>query len=221
LNNKFSKLELCRLCGEDNVSTFFIDNHNGGKIFFRCTNCKLIFVQQEWLPDPTVEKDRYLSHNNDLDDPAYQAFLSKLWNPLEKLLEKGNTGLDYGAGPGPALMQMMSRAGYLVEMYDPFFANDKHVLDKTYDFIVCTETAEHFHNPSNEFNRFDQMLKHTGVLGVMTSFTDNISSFGDWYYRRDPTHVSFYSNHTMYWIASKMNWRIELIEDNIVIFYKT
>ena len=167
-----------------------------------------------------MEKDRYLSHNNDIDDPEYQAFLSKLWNPMEKRLSIGSSGLDYGAGPGPALLHMMSRSGYVVQMYDPFFSTEIDVLNKTYDFIVCTETAEHFHNPSKDFEQFDQMLKPNGCLGVLTSFTDNVKKFEDWYYRRDPTHVSFYSTQTMHWIANKMNWHVDFMEDNIVIFSK-
>jgi len=214
-------LELCRLCRTDNASIFYVDDElNFSKIFFLCNRCKLIFVEQDSLPNPETEKDRYLSHNNDIDDPEYQAFLSKLWNPMEKRLVKGSSGLDYGAGPGPALLHMMSRSGYVVQMYDPFFSTEIDVLNKTYDFIVCTETAEHFHNPSKDFEKFDQMLKPNGFLGVMTSFTDNVKKFEDWYYRRDPTHVSFYSTHTMHWIANKMNWHVDFMEDNIVIFSK-
>ena len=214
-------MELCRLCRADNVSIFYVDDDlNFGKIFFLCNRCKLIFVEQDSLPNPETEKDRYLSHNNDIDDPEYQAFLSKLWNPMEKRLVKGSSGLDYGAGPGPALLHMMSRSGYVVQMYDPFFSTEIDVLNKPYDFIVCTETAEHFHNPSKDFEQFDQMLKSNGFLGVMTSFTDNVKNFEDWYYRRDPTHVSFYSTYTMHWIANKMNWHIDFMEDNIVIFSK-
>lgn len=214
-------MELCRLCRTDNASIFYVDDElNFSKIFFLCNRCKLIFVEQDSLPNPETEKDRYLSHNNDIDDPEYQAFLSKLWNPMEKRLVKGSSGLDYGAGPGPALLHMMSRSGYVVQMYDPFFSTEIDVLNKTYDFIVCTETAEHFHNPSKDFEKFDQMLKPNGFLGVMTSFTDNVKKFEDWYYRRDPTHVSFYSTHTMHWIANKMNWHVDFMEDNIVIFSK-
>lgn len=214
-------MELCRLCRTDNASIFYVDDElNFGKIFFLCNCCKLIFVEQDSLPNPEMEKDRYLSHNNDIDDPEYQAFLSKLWNPMEKRLSRGSSGLDYGAGPGPALLHMMSRSGYVVQMYDPFFSTEIDVLNKTYDFIVCTETAEHFHNPSKDFEQFDQMLKPNGFLGIMTSFTDNVKKFEDWYYRRDPTHVSFYSTHTMHWIANKMNWHVDFMEDNIVIFSK-
>ena len=214
-------MELCRLCRADNGSIFYIDDDlNFGKIFFICNDCKLIFVQRDSLPNPELEKERYLSHNNDVDDPKYQTFLSKLWTPMEKRLVKGASGLDYGAGPGPALLHMMSRSGYIVQMYDPFFATDMDVLNKTYDFIVCTETVEHFHNPSKEFYEFDRILKPNGFLGIMTSFTDNVKSFGDWYYRRDPTHVCFYNSHTMNWIANKMNWKVDFMEDNIVIFSK-
>lgn len=214
-------MELCRLCRSENGSIFYIDDDvNFGNIFFKCNDCKLIFVQQDSLPNPELEKERYLSHNNDVDDPKYQTFLSKLWNPMKKRLVKGASGLDYGAGPGPALLHMMSRSGYIVQMYDPFFATDISVLNKTYDFIVCTETVEHFHNPSKEFYKFDRMLKPNGFIGIMTSFTDNVKSFGDWYYRRDPTHVCFYNSHTMNWIANKMNWKVDFMEDNIVIFSK-
>ncbi len=216
-----NNLELCRLCRSENTSIFYVDDDsNFGKTFFLCNNCKLIFVAEELLPEPEVEKDRYLSHNNDVEDLEYQSFLSKLWNPMEKRLTKGASGLDYGAGPGPALMHMMSLSGYSVKMYDPFFAIDEAVLNKTYDFIVCTETAEHFHYPSKDFDQFDQMLNRNGFLGVMTSFTDNVECFGNWYYRRDPTHVSFYASYTMQWIAEKMNWKVDLMKDNVVIFFK-
>ena len=214
-------MELCRLCRSENGSIFYIDDDvHFGNILLTCNDCKLLFVQQDSLPNPELEKERYLSHNNDVDDPKYQTFLSKLWNPMKKRLVKGASGLDYGAGPGPALLHMMSRSGYIVQMYDPFFATDISVLNKTYDFIVCTETVEHFHNPSKEFYKFDRMLKPNGFIGIMTSFTDNVKSFGDWYYRRDPTHVCFYNSHTMNWIANKMNWKVDFMEDNIVIFSK-
>jgi hypothetical protein len=214
-------MELCRLCRTNNTSIFYVDDDsNLGKVFFLCNDCKLIFVSIKLLPKPEIEKNRYLSHNNDVEDLGYQTFLSKLWNPMEKRLTKGASGLDYGAGPGPALMQMMSESGYIVQMYDPFFAINEAALNKTYDFIVCTETAEHFHNPSKDFHQLDSMLKRNGFLGVMTSFTDKVQVFGDWYYRRDPTHVSFYSTYTMQWIAEKMNWKVDFIKDNVVIFYK-
>ena len=61
-------------------------------------------------------------------------------------------GLDFGCGPGPALANMMQSDGYEMEIYDPFFFPNKDALSKKYDFITCTETAEHFFNPHDELN---------------------------------------------------------------------
>jgi len=214
-------LETCRLCLSGNTFHFHTDHDTGlSRTFLSCANCGLIFVQQKFLPDKDTEKDRYLSHNNDIDDLDYQAFLSRLWNPMKNRLNKGSSGLDFGAGPGPALMHMMRKEGFKVEIYDPFFAPNTRILVKSFEFIVCTETVEHFHNPSEEFYQLNRMLDNNGFLGIMTSLIDSVSNFGDWYYRRDPTHVSFYSSKTMEWIAKKMNWKIDLIKDNVIIFYK-
>ena len=125
----------------------------------------------------------------------------------------------------PAVIQLglawrIRKEGFKVEIYDPFFAPNTRILVKSFEFIVCTETVEHFHNPSEEFYQLNRMLDNNGFLGIMTSLIDSVSNFGDWYYRRDPTHVSFYSSKTMEWIAKKMNWKIDLIKDNVIIFYK-
>ena len=49
-----------------------------------------------------------------------------------------------------------------MKLYDPFFYPDKSVLKAHYDFIACTERAEHFHDPFAEFDRLDSLLKPKG-----------------------------------------------------------
>ena len=51
------------------------------------------------------------------------------------------SGLDFGAGPGPALAAMMSEDGFDVAIYDPFFQPDAEALQRKYDFITSTETV--------------------------------------------------------------------------------
>ena len=104
--------------------------------------------------------------------------------------------------------------------YDPLFHPDESALEETYDFITCTETAEHFSSPRDEFDRLQALLKPLGWLGVMTGMLEDWSEFGDWYYHRDPTHISFFSRRTMSWIADRYSWKARFPRPNVVLFHK-
>ena len=158
--------------------------------------------------------------DNDIHDENYRLFLSKLFKPLKDKLKNEAKGLDFGCGPGPALAEMLKEEGYGVDLYDPFFFDNERVLTKAYDFITCTETIEHFFEPIKEFKKIDDMLVKEGFLGVMTKFLGDEKDFGQWYYRKDPTHVAFYSPKTIEVIASMMGWTYEIPEKDVVLFKK-
>ena len=159
-------------------------------------------------------------HDNDPSDERYRSFLSRLWSHLRPLLEKGECGLDYGCGPGPALAQMMTEDGFCVEKYDLYFFPGPESLAKTYDFITCTETIEHLRNPKEVFALFDSMLRPLGKVGLMTGVLNDRTAFGDWHYQRDPTHIAFYTHRTFVWIATQMGWDFEYPTNNVAIFTK-
>ena len=115
---------------------------------------------------------------------------------------------------------MLSKEGFSVSLYDPYFYPDKAVLSKQYDFITCTETAEHFYDPFKEFNTFNDLLKPGGWLGIMTSFLTTDDKFENWYYRRDPTHVTFYCEKTFQVMASQRDWTCEIKSRNVVLMQK-
>ncbi|MEX2353228.1 MAG: class I SAM-dependent methyltransferase, partial [Gammaproteobacteria bacterium] len=133
-------------------------------------------------------------------------------------LVEGACGLDYGSGPGPTLSVMLEERGFVMRNYDPFFADDVDALAGEYDFIACTETVEHFHHPGREFQCFDRLLRPGGWLGIMTGMRDPGTDFADWYYVRDPTHVSFYQMQTMEWLAQHFNWILQSPGPNVVLF---
>ncbi len=54
----------------------------------------------------------------------------------------------------------------------------------------------------------------------MTKIYDKSIIFEDWYYRKDPTHVAFYSKQTLETIADMMDWKCEIHSDNVVLFQK-
>lgn len=192
----------------------------GGKQYWACQNCAARFLDPSHYPTIADERAHYDLHENDPDDPAYRAFLGRLATPLLAKLPAGQTILDYGAGPGPALAAMMREAGHDVTIYDPIYAADAAAIGKTYDAIACTETAEHFHDPANEFRRLDRLLRPGGWLGVMTCFQTDDAKFAGWHYRKDPTHVVFYRTETFQWIAGKFGWACEIPAKDIVLMQK-
>ncbi len=188
--------------------------------YWRCEVCEARFLVTDQLPGRKEEQAHYLHHENDPDDPRYRTFLSRLSKPLLEKLDPGMSGLDYGCGPGPALAAMLLEAGQRVALYDPFFQPDQEVLKQTFDFITCSETAEHFHHPAEEFDRLDAMLHSGGWLGVMTCFQTDDGAFANWHYRKDPTHVVFYRQTTFYVIAEQRGWSCEIPIKDVVLMQK-
>ena len=205
---------LCHDAGEKAV------NPAHGRDYHACGICDLVFMQPDQRPDAETERARYDTHRNDVADPGYRAFLRRLMDPLVERLRPGAEGLDYGSGPGPALSIMLGEAGFPTAVYDPFYAPDRAPLARTWDFITCTETAEHFFEPAAEFERLDSLLRPGGILALMTTMRDDSCPLDEWWYVRDFTHVCFYSARTMIWIARRHGWGLERPHANVALFRK-
>ena len=208
----------CPVCRSLATEVFLEADH---KAYHRCTACGARFLHPQHYLSRDGEHDHYLTHENDPDDPGYRTFLSKLANPLLERLTPGSSGLDYGCGPGPALAAMLREAGHDVALYDPFFVPEPDALTRTYDFITCTETAEHFHRPADEFDLIDRLLRPGGWLSIMTSFQTDDALFANWHYRKDPTHVVFYREATFRLIAEQRGWTFECPVKDVVLMQKT
>ena len=213
--------EPCPLCTCVETQLFYRSRlKNLERDYLSCYSCKLIFVPARFHLSPTDAKDRYLQHNNDPDDPRYREFLSRLRDELTPRLHRGSKGIDYGSGPGPALATMLRQDGFDMRTYDLFFQPDRSVLSEHYYFVTCTETAEHFAAPRREFQTLDSILEPGGWIGLMTSMLNAPSCFPDWYYRRDPTHIAFYSESTMRSIARMFGWEVFFPRENVTLFRK-
>ncbi|MSQ90284.1 MAG: class I SAM-dependent methyltransferase [Phycisphaerales bacterium] len=207
----------CRVCGGCTLREFAVID---ARTYWRCEICQATLLADAHLPTIAQERARYESHQNDPNDGEYRRFLTRLAAPLIERLPAAQQGLDYGCGPGPALAAMLTDAGHTMRLWDPIFHADAAVLDSTYDFIACSEVVEHFHQPRTEFRRFHQLLKPGGWLALMTTFQTDDVRFAQWYYRRDPTHVSFYRAFTLRHIAAQLGWTIEIPSENVAIMRK-
>jgi hypothetical protein len=191
-----------------------------GAPYLRCGRCLLTFLHPDHRPARPEERARYETHQNDPEDEGYRSFLDRLAEPLCLRLEPGMEGLDYGSGPGPTLSLMLQERGFPMRIWDPFFAPDPEALQRRYDFVTCSETAEHFFRPGEEFDRLDGLLRTPGWLGVMTQLLEDDATFRDWWYVRDPTHVAFYRPETLAWIASAHGWTLERPGPSVALFRK-
>jgi cyclopropane fatty-acyl-phospholipid synthase-like methyltransferase len=166
------------------------------------------------------EKSRYDSHQNNPKDLGYRAFLSQVLNPVLDYIQPNSKGLDFGSGPGPTLSVMFEEQGYKVDLFDKFYANDQVVFDRKYDFITATEVVEHLAKPGDELNSLYSMLNTNGVLAVMTKMIHNEIDFKSWYYKDDPTHICFFSQTTMKYLARIWGSNIKFYGNDVVLFFK-
>ena len=187
-------------------------------LYLECSECKAVFKQSENFPTLEEEKKRYLLHENDTDDKAYQAFVTPIVNSVLKSIPKFAVGLDFGAGTGPVAAKLLEEKGYNVYLYDPFFHPNKDILNNSYDFIICCEVIEHFHKPNDEFRLLRKLLKPGGSLFCMTHLIPQKSIFRDWYYKNDPTHVIFYSEESVKWIQSNFDFSKATIDGRLIVF---
>lgn len=209
--------ESCRIC---RLGVAHPRTEQTGRTYLQCDRCRGTFLAFSELPSVTMERETYDQHENDPEDPRYRRFVGHVVEPLMERLPPGACGLDFGSGDGPAGAALLREAGFEIACYDPFYRPDKQILDKTYDFVLCCEVAEHFHRPANEFLRMDGLLRPGGLLGIMTAMEYSHIDFAAWHYRRDPTHVAFYKPDTMLQLAQDYDWQAILPSRNVVIFRK-
>jgi len=216
MSSTLTKL-ICPLCATSKPDEYYQDKHRD---YYQCRECALVFVPPEYFLSKTQEKAQYDSHQNSPDDPLYRQFLGRLFNPLEKQLDKGSSGLDFGSGPGPTLSVMFEEAGHSVSLYDMFYAPDTSVFDKKYDFVTASEAVEHFNNPKDEFDRLWNCLKPQGYLGIMTKLVIDREAFAKWHYKNEPTHICFYSQVTFHWLANLWKAQVTFVDKDVMIFSK-
>lgn len=207
----------CPLCSSVAVQFYTRDAR---RKYYSCACCRLVFVPRQYHLSLELERAEYDKHENSASDPGYRKFLSRVISPLKIYLKEGDTGLDFGCGPGPAAATMLSDNKINLVMYDPYYANDTRLLKKPYDFVIATEVVEHFCRPYITWKILFDCVKPGGVLGVMTKLVINLERFNNWHYKNDPTHVSFYSLATLEWVAQQWGCELECVADDAFIFKK-
>lgn len=215
----------CPLCHE--FHSVLLSNTKYGQSLWHCRNCELVFKPESQHLSPESEKKRYQHHQNSNLDEGYRKFLNQLLDPaLQALSEQSFRGkplatariLDFGSGPFPSLANLVQERGFQCKLYDPYFAPDQELKEKTWDLILTSEVVEHFRSPDQDWQKLTSLLAPRGLLAVMTQF-HHLKDQQHWWYAEDPTHLCFYNEKT--WAFLEKNFALEsLFQKNPVALFQ-
>lgn len=206
----------CPLCGAVDSYTLPV----AGKHYHRCRSCELVWLDGADHLGPSAEKAVYDGHDNQVDDPRYRHFLMRAFGEVLSRVPPPASGLDFGCGPGPALIAMGREAGYQMAGYDKFYADLPDLLTRQYDFITSTEVIEHIADPRAALDVLWGCLKPGGILVLQTQRVLDDDRFKTWRYRHDPTHIVFFAEASFRALA--IRWQADVLfpHGDVVVFTK-
>lgn len=206
----------CSLCNSD-IKDKMTDKQ--GKIYYICHNCELIQLDKEFHLSNKKEKERYELHENTPENKGYTNYLNNIIsNSVSPFLKPGDRVLDFGCGPEKTWAGLLSEKGYNVSTFDPYYDNNKEWIINSFDGITAIEVFEHIISPAQELGKLSNCLKTGNYLIIRTMLhNNNRDTFKKWWYKDDPTHVSFYSTVSINYICRKWNYELIQIKDNCEI----
>jgi SAM-dependent methyltransferase len=207
----------CRICKSPAI-VFYQDT----RTFYKCPNCLLIFTND--LPDKALEENHYKSQWKTTDPGFWKNQTDALVSYIQKYLTPRRI-LDFGAGSGE-MTQELQRHGYQVTALEPM--NDGYLKDQGYPFlfdvVVAVEVIEHLPNVWEELEQIEKVLEPEGIMVFSTGLTnpfielpDATEHFKTWWYKDDPTHLSFFCNHTLGVMADMRDYTIDIYGDKLFV----
>jgi SAM-dependent methyltransferase len=200
----------CKIC---NTPTTPIYDRQFDINYYHCSNCDYIFLNPGNIVSEQEELQLYQIHQNTPDNIGYvkmfKDFINQTILPYKANIK---SVLEFGAGPGPVLADLLKENNFDVDVYDPYFFPEKVYQNKTYDLITSTEVFEHLKDPLETLELLYNCLNTGGIISIMTLYHPQDSEiFKGWWYRRESTHISFYSHQTMRHLAKRFGLQILLL----------
>jgi len=211
---------MCKICHN---GTEVMEDKKKKLFYYRCESCGFIYLDDRLVIDASCEKKHYEKHNNSFECQGYvemfEKFIKEAVNPY---IYKIETALDFGCGHTPVLAELLKRQKLEVDHYDLYFFPQKIYETKKYDLITSTEVFEHLKEPKVILKTLVNALNDKGYIILMTQFpSKSDEEFLNWWYRRDVTHISFFSPKSFEIMAEEIGLKVlNLINENIVVFQK-
>ena len=206
---------ICKICGG---STHRLIDPQVKAEYDVCEQCDFIYKISPFHLSNEEENEQYDLHENTMENEGYvNIFRTLISDYVQELDIKGNV-LEFGSGPNPIFKNLLVEAGYNVFDFDPFYNDNEEYKKHTYQLITSNEVFEHFANPLKEMEHLVSLLKTDGYMLISTHFRPgNESLFLNWWYRRDSTHISFYSIKTFEYICQLYGLKIVTHDNKKVI----
>ncbi len=209
----------CKVCGERVQE---LEDKQFNTIYLKCPHCGFISLDERFLVSFDEERAEYDLHENSIEDKGYVNYLERFLSVAVDPFVCDGKALEFGCGPGPVLAELLKRRGLSVEIYDKHYKPDESVFNASYNLITATEVLEHLETPLEVFMKLSGILVKGGVLSIMTSVppVEN-ADFLKWHYRREKTHISFYTVNALEVLAKKCG--LEILyhdEKRITVFRK-
>lgn len=202
----------CRICGAITRELLDVKFNNTYDVCERCEFIGIRLSDTISFDDERIEYDR---HENTIENEGYVAMFKRFLEASVIPFKKNGTGFDFGSGPEPVLTQVIAR-DYEFDMdhYDLHYQPIKVHSGKVYDVIVSTEVAEHLQQPMAVFRELVEHMKLGSIVAIMTLFHEgDDGKFLDWWYRRDVTHIAFYTPKTFAYIAKELGLKVIYTDD--------
>ena len=211
-------MHVCKICQSTTRTIQYLKKE---LYYHRCYECGFVSLDDKFMVDETCEKKQYEYHNNSFESLGYVEMFEKfIVKAVEPYISEIKTALDFGCGPGPVLAELLRRKGVEVDEYDYYFSPQKVYEGKKYDLITSTEVFEHLKEPIKTLELLVQSLHKNAYIVLMTQFPPSDDKlFLAWWYRRDVTHISFFTPRSFEIMAEKVALNVvKVIDKNIVIF---
>jgi SAM-dependent methyltransferase len=207
----------CRIC-KSSSSLFFQDQ----RAFYKCAECSLIFTEE--FPDQEVEEKHYKDQWTTTDPGFWKSQVDVLLQLINNYRTPRHI-LDFGSGSGEMTHEFRQR-GYDVTPLEPMthgYLKDQQYTVK-FDVVIAVEVIEHLLEPWEEIREIEKVLAPDGIV-VFTSLLTNPfidrpdakDQFKNWWYKDDPTHVSFFCNQVLSKMADTGNFDIDIFGNNLFV----
>lgn len=219
VNNHFPVKRYCRVCDSSAYKVF-----EDSRPFFVCKNCGLIFTECSLTPEEI--KNHYQNQYGNSFDWTKEA---KAVLDVVRFAVTPRKIFDFGSGAG-FLTDAFGSMGFEVGSYEPMLHGDfrSENYNNGYDLVILNEVIEHVEDVMQVFDNLYSVTKPGGIVFISTMMTDTITSvsgnfqelFKNWWYKDDPTHVSFFCQRTFGSLCARYQLQMLFAGPNGVILQR-
>ena len=208
---------LCRIC--DSHSALFF--HEVRK-FYKCPECSLIFSEE--IPGKEEEEKHYKTQWETTDPDFWKGQVDVLVQLINNYRTPKHI-LDFGSGSGEMTREFQKR-GYDITPLEPMIHGylKEQRYSAQFDVVIAVEVLEHLSDPWCEIREIEKVLAPYGIVIFSTLLTNEfidhpnaVNHFQNWWYKDDPTHISFFCNHVLSKMADMGNYDIDIIGNKVFV----